>query len=67
MARYIVQYTHDADSNVWTAVIDRSQGVSCVTQGDSLEQVKERMRHALAAYLDDEHAAAQADLLAVVS
>lgn len=60
--KYTVRFEQDADGD-WTAVIDRSQGVSCVTQGRSLSVARKRIREALGLYLDDDKAAAEAELV----
>jgi predicted RNase H-like HicB family nuclease len=60
---YQVDFERDSKSGEWTAVIDRSQGVSCVTQGRTIAQARRRIREALALFLDDEAAAAQAELV----
>lgn len=59
---YCVDYERDAEG-YWTAVIDHKQGVSCITQGRSLSQARTRIREALALYLDDDKAAAAAELV----
>jgi predicted RNase H-like HicB family nuclease len=60
--RYKVVYEHD-EAGMWVATVPgRPGGVECVTQGRSLEQVRTRVREALAACLDDAEAAAQAEL-----
>lgn len=61
--RYTVSYERDAESGLWVATIDRSQGVSCVTQGRSLGEARKRIREALALYLDDDQAAERAELV----
>lgn len=58
---FTVEYTCDSNG-VWTATIDKSQGVSCVTQGASLEEARVRIRDALALYLADAEAARAAVL-----
>lgn len=50
---YRVDFERDAKSGDWTAVIDRSQGVSCVTQGKTLAVARKRIREALALFLND--------------
>ena len=59
--KYRVDFERDAESGDWTAVIDRSQGVSCVTQGRTIAVARKRIREALALFLDDEKAAAEAE------
>lgn len=60
--RYIVEYSQD-ETGAWTAVIDRAQGVSCVTQGRTKDEARLRIRDALACHLDDDEAAAAAELV----
>lgn len=59
---YRVDYERDVDG-YWTATIDESQGVSCVTQGRGLAQARKRIREALALALDDAKAAQAAELV----
>lgn len=59
---YRVDYERN-ESGHWTATIDHSQGVSCVTQGRGLAQARKRIREALALALDDERAAQTAELV----
>lgn len=59
---YKVQYEKDEDG-MWVAVIDRSQGVSCVAQGRSIGEARKRIRGALAVFLGDAKAAAAAVLV----
>lgn len=61
--RYTVVFEKDAPSGAWTATIDRAQGVSCVTQGRSIGEARKRIREALGLYLDDDKAAAAAELV----
>lgn len=61
--RYTVTYERDHEANVWVAVIDRAQGVSCVTQGRSIGEARKRIREALALYLDDDAVAEAAELV----
>jgi predicted RNase H-like HicB family nuclease len=42
---YKVRYEKDEDG-MWVAVIDRSQGVSCVAQGRSIGEAHKRIRGA---------------------
>jgi predicted RNase H-like HicB family nuclease len=59
--RYRVVYERD-EAGSWVATIrGRPGGVHCVTQGRSIEQTRSRVREALAACLDDDAAAAQAE------
>jgi predicted RNase H-like HicB family nuclease len=60
--QYVVDYERVEDG-FWSATIDRRQGVSCVTQGKSLAQARKRIREALALELDDDKAAAKAELV----
>lgn len=59
---YRVDY-EQVEDGYWVAEIDHTQGVSCVTQGRSLSQARARIREALACYLEDEKAAAAAELV----
>lgn len=61
-ATYRVDYELDEDG-VWTAEIEPSQGVSCIASGKSLSQARRRLRGALAVYLNDKQAAAEAELV----
>jgi predicted RNase H-like HicB family nuclease len=61
--RYTVVYMQDAASGFWIASIDSSQGVSCTTQGATRDEARVRIREALAVYLDDNQAAAAAELV----
>jgi predicted RNase H-like HicB family nuclease len=57
-----VIYERD-ESGMWVAKVPgRPGGVECVTQGRSIEQVRTRVREALAVCLDDAAAAEQAEL-----
>ncbi|MEY4510102.1 MAG: hypothetical protein RLZZ450_2224 [Pseudomonadota bacterium] len=59
---YRVRYEKDEDG-MWVAVIDRSQGASCVAQGRSIGEARKRIRGALAVYIGDAKAAAAAVLV----
>lgn len=61
--KYRVDFERDAKSGDWTAVIDRSQGVSCVTQGRTIAVARKRIREALALFLNDKKAAEEAVLI----
>jgi predicted RNase H-like HicB family nuclease len=61
--KYRVDFERDAKSGYWTAVIDRTQGVSCVTQGRTIAAARKRIREALALFLDDKAAAKDAELI----
>jgi DNA-directed RNA polymerase specialized sigma24 family protein len=61
--KFRVDFERDSESGDWTAVIDRSQGVSCVSQGRTISIARKRIRGALAVFLDDDKAAAQAELI----
>jgi len=60
MKTYTVTYERDED-RVWVASIEALPG--CHTQGRTIAQARRRIREALAAYLDDEKAAARAHLV----
>jgi predicted RNase H-like HicB family nuclease len=60
--RYTVAYERDEDG-FWTAVIEFSRGKSAIADGRSIGEARKRIRGALAVYLDDEKAAAEAELV----
>jgi predicted RNase H-like HicB family nuclease len=64
MKTYTVAYERDED-RLWVASIEALPG--CHTQGRTIEQARRRIREALAAYLDDDKAAARARLVDDVS
>ena len=59
---YVARYERDAEG-WWTVTIPGTPGgVHCVSQGRSLQQARARIREALAACLDDEKAAEEAEI-----
>jgi predicted RNase H-like HicB family nuclease len=60
MKTYTVTYERDEDS-MWVASIEALPG--CHTQGRTIAQARRRIKEALAAYLDDDKAAARARLV----
>ncbi len=60
---YRVDYEIDEASGYWVAVIDRSQGVSIVTQARSLSLARKRVRDALELWFEDAKAAQEAVLV----
>jgi predicted RNase H-like HicB family nuclease len=58
--RYRVTYERD-ETGWWVASVSKVQG--CHTQGRTIAQARERIREALAAVLDDDAAAASAELV----
>lgn len=60
--RYTVAYERDEDG-FWTAVIEFGRGKSAIADGRSIGEARKRIRGALAVYLEDEKAAAEAELV----
>lgn len=60
--RYTVELERDEDG-VWVAVIVLGRGKSVIADGRSIGEVKKRVRGALALFLEDEKAAAEAVLV----
>lgn len=58
--RYTVTYERD-ETGWWVARVSKLQG--CHTQGRTIAQARDRIREALAAVLDDDAAAASAELV----
>ncbi len=59
---YTVQHEQD-ETGIWCGVFDRSQGVSCIGQGNSIDDARRQVRNALAVYLRSEAAARAAVLV----
>jgi hypothetical protein len=60
--RKVYQVHYERSEGHWTAVIDASQGVSCVTYGRSLSITRRRMQVVLKLALNDDVAFANAEL-----
>lgn len=60
--RFTVQYERDEDG-IWVAVIEFARGKSAIADGRSIGEARKRIRGALAVYLNDETAAAEAELV----
>jgi len=66
VSKHTVRFTRNSDG-WWTAEIPGDPGgVNCVTQGKSIRQARVRVREALAACLDDEKAAKEAELEEII-
>jgi predicted RNase H-like HicB family nuclease len=60
--RYTVSYERDEDG-IWTAVIEFARGKAVIADGRSIGEARKRIRGALALYLEDDQAAADAELV----
>jgi predicted RNase H-like HicB family nuclease len=61
--KYRVVFQREISSGSWRALIDRSQGVSCVAQGRTVAAARKGIREALALYLGNAELAHKLELV----